>query len=290
MKKLSPRTAPARMSPDRPVLRGTAQNPDVYFQARETVNPFYAACPDITQQAMDQFAKLTGRQYSLFEYLGAPDAERVIVIMGSGCETAHDTVDYLDPAGREGRRLEGPALPAVRRAPLRRSLPEVGQSHRGPRPHQRTRRHAASRCTRMPLRPCSRPATAGQLSAAESSAAATGCLPRNSRRPWSRPSSTISRQAAPRTISRSASTTTCPTPALPVTRTSPPSPDSVVRALFYGLGADGTVGANKNSIKIIGEEHRQLRPGLFRLRLEEVGVDDHFAPAVRPAPDPRRPT
>jgi pyruvate-ferredoxin/flavodoxin oxidoreductase len=87
------------LSPDHPVLRGAAQNPDVYFQARESVNPFYAACPEITQRAMDRFARLTGRQYRLFEYHGAPDAERVIVLMGSGAETAHETVDYLTARG-----------------------------------------------------------------------------------------------------------------------------------------------------------------------------------------------
>ena len=76
------------LSPDHPVLRGTAQNPDVYFQARETVNPFYLACPAIVQKAMDKFAKVVGRQYHLFDYVGAPDAERVIVMMGSGAEIA----------------------------------------------------------------------------------------------------------------------------------------------------------------------------------------------------------
>ena len=89
------------LSPDHPIMRGTAQNPDVYFQARETVNPYYDACPDIVQRAMDQFAGLTGRQYKLFDYHGAPDAERVIVMMGSGCEAAHETVDYLTAQGEK---------------------------------------------------------------------------------------------------------------------------------------------------------------------------------------------
>ncbi len=84
------------LSPDHPVIRGTAQNPDVYFQARETVNPFYAACPQIVQRTMDRFADLTGRRYGLFEYHGATDAERVIVLMGSGCEAVHETVDFLN--------------------------------------------------------------------------------------------------------------------------------------------------------------------------------------------------
>ena len=87
------------LSPDHPVLRGTAQNPDVYFQARETVNPFYARCPDLVQRAMDRFAELTGRRYRLFDYHGAPNAERVIVLMGSGCDAAHETVDYLTSRG-----------------------------------------------------------------------------------------------------------------------------------------------------------------------------------------------
>ncbi len=95
MKRASSSIAPARFRPIIPVIRGTAQNPDVYFQARETVNPFYAACPEIVQRMMDQFAELTGRQYRLFEYHGAPDAERVVVLMGSGCEAAHETVDFL---------------------------------------------------------------------------------------------------------------------------------------------------------------------------------------------------
>jgi pyruvate-ferredoxin/flavodoxin oxidoreductase len=89
------------LSPDRPFIRGTAQNPDVYFQARESVNPFYAACPAIVQKYMDRFAELTGRQYHLFDYVGAPDAERVIVAMGSGAEAAAATVDYLVAQGEK---------------------------------------------------------------------------------------------------------------------------------------------------------------------------------------------
>jgi pyruvate-ferredoxin/flavodoxin oxidoreductase len=89
------------LSPDRPVIRGTAQNPDVFFQARETVNPFYLACPDLVQQTMDKFAKVVGRQYHLFDYHGAADADRIIILMGSGAETAHETVDYLNEDGEK---------------------------------------------------------------------------------------------------------------------------------------------------------------------------------------------
>ncbi|MDX9924854.1 MAG: pyruvate:ferredoxin (flavodoxin) oxidoreductase, partial [Ignavibacteriaceae bacterium] len=83
------------LTPDRPFIRGTAQNPDVYFQGRETVNKFYDACPDIVQNAMDKFAEVTGRKYNLFDYYGAPDATRVVVLMGSGAEAAEEAVDYL---------------------------------------------------------------------------------------------------------------------------------------------------------------------------------------------------
>ena len=89
------------LTPDSPVMRGTAQNPDVYFQGRETVNQFYFDCPGIVQQQMDIFAKLTGRQYHLFDYYGAPDAERIIVMMGSGAEAVEETVEYLTSKGEK---------------------------------------------------------------------------------------------------------------------------------------------------------------------------------------------
>ncbi|GIV85454.1 MAG: hypothetical protein KatS3mg052_2461 [Candidatus Roseilinea sp.] len=89
------------LSPDHPFIRGTAHNPDAYFQAREAVNPFYRAVPEIVQRTMDKFAALVGRQYRLFDYAGAPDAERVIVMMGSGCETTEATVNYLVERGEK---------------------------------------------------------------------------------------------------------------------------------------------------------------------------------------------
>ncbi|MGE5251241.1 MAG: pyruvate:ferredoxin (flavodoxin) oxidoreductase, partial [Bacteroidota bacterium] len=89
------------LSPEHPVLRGSAQNPDVYFQAREAVNPFYAATPGIVQKAMDRFAEVTGRRYNLFDYYGAPDAERVVILMGSGGETAEETVQFLTARGEK---------------------------------------------------------------------------------------------------------------------------------------------------------------------------------------------
>ena len=87
------------LTPDHPVLRGTAQNPDVFFQAREAANPFYAAAPDVVQRTMDRFAALTGRGYRLFDYAGDPDAERVVVVMGSAAETVEETRSGWRPRG-----------------------------------------------------------------------------------------------------------------------------------------------------------------------------------------------
>src|SRR5579864_3896575 len=89
------------LSPDHPILRGTAQNPDVYFQAREAGNPYYLACPTIVQNAMDRFASLTGRAYHLFDYVGAPDADRVIILMGSGAGAAEEAIKYLNARGEK---------------------------------------------------------------------------------------------------------------------------------------------------------------------------------------------
>ena len=89
------------LTPDRPTIRGTAQNPDVYFTGRETVNKYYTACPGIVQETMDKFAEISGRQYHLFDYHGAPDAENVVVMMGSGCETAAATIDFLAAKGEK---------------------------------------------------------------------------------------------------------------------------------------------------------------------------------------------
>ena len=126
------------LSPDHPVLRGTAQNPDVYFQAREACNPYYDACPDKVQAVMDKFSQVVGRSYHLFDYVGAPDAERVIVMMGSGAETAHETVDYLNQTRRESWLAESQAVPPV----LRPAIPRGSSANRAP--DRRSRSHQGS--------------------------------------------------------------------------------------------------------------------------------------------------
>ena len=251
----SPRTAAARSRPTSPVLRGTAQNPDIFFQAREAVQPLLRRVPGVVQDAMDRFAARTGRALPPLRLRRAPEAERVIVLMGSGAETAHETVDWLRRARREGRRPQGAALPA--RSPSRpssRALPRDGARDRGARPHEGAGRGRRAALPGRRHRARARRATSARRSSRESSAGATACLEGVHAGDGEAVFDELRERDARATTSRSASSTTSRTRRCPSTRTSTSSRDDVVRAVFYGLGADGTVGANKNSIKIIGEE------------------------------------
>ena len=246
------------LSPDHPVLRGTAQNPDVYFQARETVNPYYAACPGIVQHTMDRFAAQTGRQYSLFEYHGAPDAEQVIVLMGSGAETVHETVDALMGQGQKVGvlkvRLYRPfsvnhfaaALPAsVRKIAVLDRTKEPGSAGEPLYVDVITALHEAGRSDIRII--------GGRygLSSKEFTPAMVKAVFENLA------------QNAP----KNHFTVGINDDVWGTSLTYDPSysiePESVTRALFYGLGADGTVGANKNSIKIIGESTDNYAQGYF---------------------------
>ena len=253
------------LSPDHPVLRGTAQNPDVFFQARETVNPYYQACPDITQRLMDKFAQRVGRQYRLFEYYGHPEAERVVVLMGSGCETAHETVDYLTQRG------EKVGLVKVRLY----------------RPFDPKRFFEVLPATTQKIAVLDRtkePGSAGEplhldcvMAVQEGLNNEWGQLRR-----WPKISGgrygLSSKEITPAMIKGLLDNLVEDKPKNhftlgivdDVTNSHIPydpdfsiEPDEVVRALFYGLGADGTVGANKNSIKIIGENTNNYAQGYF---------------------------
>jgi pyruvate-ferredoxin/flavodoxin oxidoreductase len=250
------------LSPDRPVLRGTAQNPDVFFQAREACNPFYLECPATVQETMDQFARLTGRQYRLFDYVGHPEAERVVVLMGSGAETAHETVDWLLASGeRVGVlkvRLYRPfaaeaflaALPATVRAiavldrtkepgalgePLYldvvTALREEGQGRFAAEPAVIGGRYGLA----------SKEFTPAMVFAVFAELA----------------KSSPKRHFTIGINDDVTGTSLAFDPDLDI------EPDDVTRAVFFGLGADGTVGANKNSIKIIGEETPNYAQGYF---------------------------
>jgi len=261
------------LSPDHPVIRGTAQNPDVFFQARETVNPFYLACPGIVQETMDKFARLTGRQYKLFDYVGAPDAERVIVLMGSGAEAAHETVEYLQARGEKVGvvkvRLYRPFSVKHFVQELPATVKKIGVLDR----------------TKEPGGP-GEPLYLDVISAVNE-AMAEGYAPF---------------QSAPRIVGgRYGLSSKEFTPAMikgvfdnlaqdrpknhftvgivdDVTQSSleyDPNfiieSDDVVRGMFFGLGSDGTVGANKNSIKIIGEDTPNFAQGYFVYDSKKAG-------------------
>jgi pyruvate-ferredoxin/flavodoxin oxidoreductase len=246
------------LSPDRPVIRGTAQNPDVYFQARETVNPFYQEAPDIVQQVMDRFASLVGRQYRLYEYHGAPDAERVIVIMGSGAETVHETVDYLNRCGEKVGVLK---VRLFRPFDIRRFVDALPVTVKSLAVLDRTKEPGAAgeplyldTITALHERSRTGMRVVGGrfgLSSKEFTPAMVKAVYDNLDAAEPKNHFTIG-------INDDLSNTS-----LAYDERFSTEPDSVIRALFYGLGADGTVGANKNSIKIIGENTSNYAQGYF---------------------------
>ncbi|MFN6465919.1 MAG: pyruvate:ferredoxin (flavodoxin) oxidoreductase [Nostoc sp. DedVER02] len=264
------------LTPDRPVLRGTAQNPDVYFQGREGANPYYNACPDIVQRIMDEFGERTGRHYKIYEYYGANDADRVIVLMGSGCETVHETVDYLNA---RGEKLGVVKVRLYRPFDVQRFVAVLPTSVKAIAVLDRTKeagsageplyldvvaaiheawgeeageQGAGSRGEK--ILPCPLPKVIGGrygLSSKEFTPAMVKGIFDNlaEAKPKNHFTIGINDDVTYTSLSFDPNFST--------------ESDNVVRAMFYGLGADGTVGANKNSIKIIGEETDNYAQGYF---------------------------
>jgi pyruvate-ferredoxin/flavodoxin oxidoreductase len=252
------------LTPDKPVLRGTAQNPDAFFQGREAANPAYAACPAIVQNVMDEFSTLTGRQYSLFDYVGAPDADRVIVLMGSGCEAVHETVKHLLARGEkvglvkvrlyrpfDGRRFVAALPKSVRKIAVLDRTKEPGAT--GEPLYQDCLTAILEAMAGGPAHLNSLPEiVAGRygLSSKEFTPAMVVAVFDN----------LVGKPKNHFTIGINDDVTHT---SLAYDPDFSIEPRNVVRALFYGLGADGTVGANKNSIKIIGEETDNYAQGYF---------------------------
>jgi len=261
------------LSPDTPVLRGSAQNPDVFFQCRETVNPYYDACAEIVQKYMDKFAKVTGRQYHLFDYFGAPDAERIVILMGSGAEAAHETVEYLT---EKGEKIGIIKVRLYRPFSTKHFLKAIPKTVKAIAVLDRTKEPGAGG---EPLYK--------DVLAALAEGLADGTCPLS---------------AMPKVIGgRFGLSSKEFTPAMvkavfdelskkdsknyftvgiedDVTHTSldydasfSTEGEKVVRAMFYGLGSDGTVGANKNSIKIIGDETENFAQGYFVYDSKKAG-------------------
>ncbi len=245
------------LTPDRPVIRGTAQNPDVYFQAREAVNPFYRAAPTIVQNAMDKFAKVVGRQYHLFDYVGAEDAERVIVMMGSGAEVAQELVEVLvargETVGLLKVRLYRPFDVEAFAAALPASAGTIAVLDRTKEPGATGEPLYCDVITALVEMGIAKKVIGGRygLSSKEfTPAMAKGVFDEL-------------KKASPKnhfTIGIRDDVTHTSLDFDPEFSTEEPG---TVRALFYGLGADGTVGANKNSIKLIGEETDNYAQGYF---------------------------
>ncbi|MEY4386242.1 MAG: hypothetical protein RLY20_1525 [Verrucomicrobiota bacterium] len=253
------------MSPNSPVLRGTAQNPDAYFQGREACNPFYAATPDIVQEAMDKFAKVVGRKYNLFDYVGAPDADKVIVIMGSGGEVVHETVDYLT---KQGEKVGVLKVRLFRPFDMKRFLAALPASVKKITVLDRTKEPGAAgepmyqdvlgAIAETVMNGTSQFKTMPKIVGGRYGLSSKEFTPAMVKAVFDNLASATPRHGFTVGINDDVSGTS-----LPVDANFSTEPDSVIRAMFYGLGADGTVGANKNSIKIIGEGTENFAQGYF---------------------------
>jgi pyruvate-ferredoxin/flavodoxin oxidoreductase len=276
------------LNPEHPFIRGTAQNPDTFFQARETVNPFYAKVPGIVQSAMDNLARLTGRQYHLFDYEGSPDAERVIVVMGSGAETARETAAALQ-RGREkvgvlqvrlyrpfsAAHLLAALPPACRAIAVIEQTKEPGASGE---PlyldviESLAQAVARGQRTAIPL------VVGGRygLSSKDFSPAMAKAVFDELKKSSPKNSFTVG------IIDDVTHTSLEFDPHYAI------DPDDVVRAVFYGLGADGTVGANKNTVKIIAEDARLYAQGYFVYDSHKSGAQtvSHLRFGPRPIRSP----
>ena len=261
------------LTPDNPVLRGTAQNPDVFFQARESVNPFYQACPNIVQAHMDKFAQLTGRQYKLFEYSGAPDAERVVVLMGSGAETAESTAEYLANQGEKVGVLKVRLYRPFAAEAFVQALPPT------------VRAIAALDRTKEPGatgEPLYLDVVSAIVDAVAESKAPFATMPRIIGGRYGLSSKEFTpgmvkavfdelAKAQPKNHFTVGINDDVTHTSLVWDKTFDIEEGDVVRAVFYGLGSDGTVGANKNSIKIIGEDTPNYAQAYFVYDSKKAG-------------------
>ncbi|MCU7816265.1 MAG: pyruvate:ferredoxin (flavodoxin) oxidoreductase [Candidatus Thiodiazotropha sp. (ex Rostrolucina anterorostrata)] len=261
------------LSPDHPVIRGTSQNPDVYFQGRETVNPFYAEAPDILQASMDRFARLTGRHYSLFEYIGTEQPERLIVLMGSGIGAAQETVEHLvaedEKLGMLKVRLFRPFSADRLLTAIPDSVQKIAVLDRTKEPGADgeplykdvlgafAQAYSDGRRSKLPR------ITGGRygLSSKEFTPAMVKGI-----------FDELSKEKPRNPFTVGIIDDLCKTSLPWDSRFRPAASRGVTACIFYGLGADGTVSANKNSIKIIGEETENHAQGYFQYDSKKSGA------------------
>jgi pyruvate-ferredoxin/flavodoxin oxidoreductase len=247
------------LTPDRPVMRGTAQNPDVFFQSRERANSFYLKTPAIVEKTMQRFAELTGRRYQLFEYTGAPDAERVLIMMGSGCETAEETVEALNNDGENVGLLK---IRLYRPFSVSHFIDSLPRSTKAIAVLDRTKEPGGT----------GEPLYQDVITALAESSKLNGVRVIGGRYGLSSKEFTPAmvkgvfdelKKADPKNHFTTGIEDDVTFTSLPYDASFSTEPDDQVRAVFWGLGADGTVSANKNSIKIIGEETPNYAQGYF---------------------------
>ncbi|MCE0493726.1 pyruvate:ferredoxin (flavodoxin) oxidoreductase [Vibrio salinus] len=249
------------LRPDNPFIRGTAQNPDVYFQARETVNPFYLATPDIVQKSMDQLAALTGRQYRLMEYFGAGDAEHIVIAMGSGVETIKETVSYLVSQGEKVGGVQVHLYRPLSACHLLDAIPETVRvitvldrtketGSNGDPLYQDVMTAVVENADRFTVFP--------RLIAGRYGLSSKEFTPAMVKAIFDNPKSEKVKQHFTVGINDDVCDSS-----LDVDESFDIESGDIVRALFFGLGSDGTVGANKNTIKIIGEDPDYFAQGYF---------------------------
>ena len=249
-----------RLAPEHPVIRGTAHNPDTYFQARERINPFYIATIDVLEEMFKRFELITGRRYHLFDYFGAPDAERVVVLMGSGVETAKETAKYLNA---QGERVGVVAVRLFRPFSAAHFLEALPKSTKAIAVLDRTKEPGA---------------TGEPLYLDVMSALYEGMDKQQLPKVVGGRYGLSSKEFTPAMVKAVFDNLKSDTPknhftvgitddimhtSLEVDDSFSIESDDVVRAVFYGLGSDGTVSANKNSIKIIAENTDHYAQGYF---------------------------
>lgn len=261
------------LTPDNPFIRGTAQNPDVYFQGRETVNRFYDRCPEIVQKSMDKFAQLTGRQYKIYEYYGAKDADRIIVMMGSGALTAEETIDHLIDSGEKVGLLK---VRLYRPFSMENFVNEIPSTVKGIAVLDRTKE----------------PGSMGEPLYLDVVTAVSESLS-SGKSPFEKMPKIIggryglsSKEFTPAMVKAVYDEMKKDEPKNHFTvginddvtfKSLDYDPEFRIHdkgtfsGLFYGLGSDGTVGANKNSIKIIGEETENYAQGYFEYDSKKSG-------------------
>jgi len=262
------------MNPDKPVVRGTSQNPDVFFQARESANKYFEAVPGIVQEEMDKFAKLTGRQYKLFEYIGDPDAENVVVLMGSGATAVEQTVDYLRAQGEKigvlKVRLYRPFGAELFIKELPKTVKKIAVLDRTKEPGatgdplyldvmssiEESYRDGYAHFDSRPM------IVGGRygLSSKEFTPAMIKGVYDELKKDKPKNAFVVG------IVDDVTNTSIDYDPSFSVEK------EDVFRGMFYGLGSDGTVGANKNSIKIIGEDTDNYAQGYFVYDSKKAGA------------------